>query len=136
MSSISSRCRRRARAENWAHDRLQAAGDAAAARVFIIQDASVIEIELPRTTGHHRRLHRPAGAALRRTLAGDAADRRRSRAARAHGVVKATRSQSVLESITPNEREQTWYDMTKALMADFDRQMSHEISANFGGYFQ
>ena len=27
-------------------------------------------------------------------------------------------------------------DLTKALMADFDRQMSAEISANFGGYFQ
>ena len=46
------------------------------------------------------------------------------------------RSQSVLEGITPNERDQTWYDMTKALMADFDQQMSAEISGNLGGYFQ
>ncbi len=51
-------------------------------------------------------------------------------------TVKALRSLSVIEGITPNERDQTWYDMTKALMADFDQQMSAEISANLGGYFQ
>ena len=47
-----------------------------------------------------------------------------------------TPREGVLEGITPNDRDRTWYDLTKALMADFDRQMSAEISANFGGYFQ
>lgn len=50
--------------------------------------------------------------------------------------VKVTRSQSVLEGITPNQRDQTWYDMTKSLMADFDTQMTAEIGGHFGGYFQ
>ena len=50
--------------------------------------------------------------------------------------VKATRSQSVLEGITPNDREKTWYELTRGLMTDFDQQMSREVSAHFGGYFQ
>jgi len=50
--------------------------------------------------------------------------------------VKVTRSKAVLEGITPNDRDQTWYDMTKAIMAEFDQQMTAEISAHFGGYFE
>lgn len=49
--------------------------------------------------------------------------------------VQATRSQSVLEGITPNDRDRAWYDMTKAAMADFDKQMEAEIRNNFGIYF-
>ena len=41
-----------------------------------------------------------------------------------------------LEGITPNDRDNTWYAMTKALRADFDKQMSAEISGHFGGYFR
>ena len=39
-------------------------------------------------------------------------------------------------TITPNQRDQTWYDMTKAMMADFDRQMTAEIQKNFGYYLK
>ena len=122
--------------ENWAHDRLLAAGGGAHAR-FIIQDASVVEVDLKKKdeglTGaftDQPAQHYDATVAATLQIVDD------------HGLpvrtvsVKASRSQSVLESITPNDREKTWYEMTKALMADFDQQMSHEISAHFGGYFQ
>jgi hypothetical protein len=122
-------------AENWANDRLQAAGGAQRAR-YTIQEASVTETELKKKTGLTATFTKePAeqyDATLRVTL--EIVD--------AHGLavrtiaVKATRSQGVLEGITPNERDQTWYDLTKALMADFDQQMSSEISAHFGGFFQ
>ncbi len=122
--------------ENWAHDRLQAAGGGARAR-FVIRDASVVEVDLKKkdegltgafTDQPAQRYDATVAATLE--IVDD------------HGMavrtvsVKASRSQSVLESITPNDREKTWYEMTKALMADFDQQMSHEISAHFGGYFQ
>ena len=123
-------------AENWAHDRLQAGGGAARAR-FTIQDASVTETELKKksegVTGAFTK--EPAeryDASLQAKL--DIVDD--------HGMavrtvtVKVARSQEVLEGITPNDRDNTWYAMTKALMADFDKQMSAEISAHFGGYFQ
>lgn len=123
-------------AENWAHDRLQSGGGSARAR-FTIQDASVIETELPKKSegisgAFKKEATERYDATLRATLA----------ILDARGLplrtvtVKAMRSQSVIEGITPNERDQTWYDMTKALMTDFDQQMSAEISANLGGYFQ
>jgi hypothetical protein len=122
-------------AENWAHDRLVAAGGTVRAR-FTIQDASVVEVELPKKTGITEAFTKePAeryDATLSVTL--ELVDD--------HGFAlrtvssEATRSQAVLEGITPNERDQTWYDMTKALMSDFNQRMSSEIRANFGGYFQ
>jgi hypothetical protein len=123
-------------AENWAHDRLKAVGNAGRAR-FTIKDAEVIEVELKKasegirgalTTEPAERYDMTLEASL------DALD--------AHGLplrtvtVKATRSQTVLEGATPNQREETWYAMTKSIMADFDRQMETEIRNNFGPYLQ
>jgi hypothetical protein len=115
--------------ENWAHDRLVAAGGSNAYARFVIEDASVVEVQLKKKdegiTGAFTK--EPAeryDATLSVRL--DILDE--------HGLpvrsveVKVTRSQSVLD--------QTWYDMTKAMMADFDQQMSAEISSHFGGYFQ
>jgi hypothetical protein len=123
-------------AENWAHDRLQAGGGAARAR-YTIQDASVIETELKKKSegisgAFKKEPTERYDATLRATL--EIVDGRGF--ALRTVTVKVVRSQSVIEGITPNERDQTWYDMTKALMADFDQQMSAEISANLGGYFQ
>lgn len=122
--------------ENWAHDRLVASGGGPRAR-FVIEDASVIEVELKKkeegitgafTKEPAQRYDATVAATLQ--IVDD------------HGVpvrtvsVKASRSQSVLEGITPNDRDKTWYDMTIALMTDFDQQMSREVSEHFGGYFQ
>jgi hypothetical protein len=122
--------------ENWAHDRLAAGTGAARAR-FVIQDASVIEVELKKKeegiTGVLTK--EPAqryDASVRATL--NIVDQGGMTVRTV--TVKATRSQTVLEGITPNDREKTWYEMTKALMADFDQQMGIEIGAHFGGYFQ
>jgi len=123
-------------AENWAHDRLQAGGGGARAR-FTIQDASVIETELKKKTeGITGAFKKEPTERYDATLRGmlEIVDERGF--ALRTVTVKVVRSQSVIEGITPNERDQTWYDMTKALMGDFDQQMSAEISANLGGYFQ
>lgn len=122
--------------ENWAHDRLAAAGGNARAQ-FTIQDASVVEVELKKkeeglSGAFTKEPAQRYDATIQATL--QIVDERGLPLRTA--TVKATRSQSVLEGITPNEREKTWYDMTKALMADFDQQMSTEISAHFSGYFQ
>jgi hypothetical protein len=123
--------------ENWAHDRLVAAGGSNAYARFVITDASVVEVQLKKksegitgafTTEPAQRYDASIAAHL------DIVDQ--------HGLpvrsveVKVTRSQSVLEGITPNDRDKTWYEMTKQLMTDFDHQMSGEISSHFGGYFQ
>jgi hypothetical protein len=122
--------------ENWAHDRLVAAGGSARAR-FTIQDASVIETALK------KKEEGISGAFTKEPSERyDATVQATLQIIDDHGLavrtvtVKASRTQSVLEGTTPNDREKAWYEMTKALMGDFDRQMDSEISANFGGYFK
>jgi len=122
-------------AENWAHDRLQPAGGHGRA-VFILRKASAIETDLPKTEGITSTF--TTQASQRYDLALEASVQiidEHGLALRAANVTIA-RSQSVLEDITPNERDQVWYDMTKAAMADFDAQMLNEIRNNFGLYYE
>ncbi|HEV2546110.1 MAG TPA: hypothetical protein VGU20_02120 [Stellaceae bacterium] len=125
--------------ENWARDRLVGlvGGNSNARAVFVIADASVVESELKKkeegiTGAFTKEPAQRYDATVEATL--NIIDDRGTPVRTV--TVKAFRSQTVLEGITPNEREQAWYDMTKALMNDFDRQMTTEISAHFGGYFQ
>jgi hypothetical protein len=122
--------------ENWARDRLVAAGGDARAR-FVIEDASVTEAELKKkeegiTGAFTKEPAQRYDAVVQATL--EILDARGLAVRTA--TVKASRSQTVLEGITPNDREKAWYNMTKELMADFDHQMSAEISGHFGGYFK
>jgi len=121
--------------ENWAHDRLIAAGGAARAR-FVIIDASVVETELKKgNEGISGVFTKEPAQRYDATLEARLEIVENGLPVR-EVTVTATRTQTVLEGITPNEREQAWYDMTKAAMADFDRQISSEISVRFGGYFR
>ncbi len=119
--------------ENWAHDRLSASGGPDRA-VVDVTDASVIEVALPRTSGMRGwfttdqserydttiqvtiNIVDPTGLVVRTA------------------TVRAARSQSVAENISPDQRDQTWYDMTKDIMAAFDRQMESEIRNHFTGF--
>jgi len=121
-------------AQNWAHDRLAAAGRSNRA-VFVVRTASAVEIPLPKSEGikgaftteptqrYDLRLEATLQILDERGVAVRTAN------------AQAVRSQSLLEGITPNEREQAWYDMTKALLADFDRQITGDIQGNFGLYY-
>jgi len=121
-------------AENWARDRLKPTGKAGRV-VFILRNASVIETALPKTGGISGAFTTQAAERYDLTLQATV------QIVDAQGLpvrtanVQAQRSQSVLENITPNDRDRTWYDMTKAAMADFDTQMENEIRNNFGIYY-
>ncbi|HXQ51350.1 MAG TPA: hypothetical protein VN802_09680 [Stellaceae bacterium] len=120
--------------ENWAHDRLKAVGTSGRA-VFSIRNASVIETELPRTTGIQGAL--TTEPSQRYDLALEAnvqiVDDKGLEARSA--TVQSSLSKSVLEGITPNDRETAWYGMVKDAMANFDGQMEREIRNNFGPAF-
>ena len=47
---------------------------------------------------------------------------------------RATRSQSVAENVTPFQREQAWYELTKAVMAEIDDELERQIRSNFLQY--
>jgi hypothetical protein len=119
--------------ENWALDRLQPVGTSRRIRVRIL-DASVKEVELPRTTGVRgafttdQAQRYEAVAEMTVDLMSDRGFPERSVSA------KATRSRSVPEDITPNDREKVWYELTQALMADLDAELERQIRANFGFY--
>lgn len=119
--------------ENWALDRLQPVGTSRRVRVRIL-DASVKEIELPRTSGMRgafttdQAQRYDATAEMTVDLMGERGFPERSLSA------KATRSRSVPEGITPNDREQVWYELTEAVMADLDAELERQIRANFGFY--
>jgi hypothetical protein len=119
--------------ENWAHDRLKAVGSSGEA-VFTITDASVIETDLKTQGGLSGAFTTQPAERYDMTLAanlvvGDASGLNQRTAS-----VKTMRSQSLLQGITPNDRDKAWYDMTVKAMDDFDHQMASEIRNNFGTF--
>ncbi len=120
-------------AETWARDRLRPVGANGRAR-FTIHDASVTEVNLPQTEGIKGAFTTEPSEqydmVLQATLEILDAGGRVVRTAN----ITAKRSQGVLNTASPNQRDQVWYDMTGAVMADFDRQMTAEIRRSFGPY--
>jgi hypothetical protein len=118
--------------ENWAHDRLRAVGKAGRA-VFTVRTASVIETELPVQQGITGTFTtQPAeryDMTVRATL-----DIIENGLTVHTANVTTTRSQSLLQGITPNDRDKAYYKMTTDAMADFDKQMESEIRNSFGDY--
>ena len=110
----------------WARDRIKPAGVDGAVRV-IIKDASVKEVELVRkkdleakfTTEQTERYE----AVVDVTIEVDGPARAGEGFASAH----VERTQTVPEDATLNERERVWYNMTDALMKDFNTQMEENI---------
>jgi len=117
--------------ENWASDRLKPVGKSGRV-VMNILNASVVETELPVTQGLTGTFTtQPAeryDLAIEATVQVYDSNGLIARSAN----VKTQRSQSVLQGITPNDRDRALYDMTKDAMVDFDRQMENEMRANFG----
>jgi len=120
---------------NWAKARLQPAArpatgsNGAAVANFIIEDASVIETKLGKTKGvkglftYEPTERYDAKAAARLEIRG------RESGAYAEVRVSASRSVEVRENATLAERERAWFDMTEALMGDFNAQMEKEIDS-------
>jgi outer membrane lipopolysaccharide assembly protein LptE/RlpB len=119
--------------QSWARDRLRPVGPSGVAR-FTIRNASVTEVNLPQTEGIKGAFttepSEQYNMVLQVTL--EILDARGLVVRTAN--VTATRSQGVLNTASPNERDKIWYDMTSALMVDFDRQMTSEIHRTFGPY--
>lgn len=119
--------------ENWAHDRLSATGGPDRA-VVDVTDASVTETSLPRTQGMQGWFTNDQSERYDMTVQATINIIDSSGLVVRTATAHASRSQSVAENISPDQREQTWYDMTKDIMAQFDRQMENEIRTHFTGF--
>ncbi len=120
---------------NWARDRLLATGTMRRARVRIV-DASVKEIQLPRTKGLTGAFTTDQAQRYDATVEMSIDLLNNSGFAERTISAKAARSQSVAEGITPNQRDEAWYAMTKDLMAELDRELERQMRANFTFYIQ
>jgi hypothetical protein len=118
---------------NWARDRLRAGGNGNLARFTIVR-ADATEKNLPIKGGisgtFTDQVSQEYDVAVDATL--EILD--------AHGMavrsvhVSASRSRSVLQSATPNDRDKVRYELVKDVMGAFDRQMEAQIRDNFGLY--
>lgn len=113
-------------AERWAKDRLNAVGGPGEVR-YVIKRASVVETNLPRTTG------------IRGAFTNDQTQRydavveveleiRNERGYR-DGIVtaRADRRQSVAEDSSPADRERAWFAMTEALAHELNDALDSKI---------
>lgn len=119
----------------WAEDRLAVTGRAGRIARFVIQDAKVTETELPRSSGVRGafttdQTHRYDGALA--AVIEIREERGNFRAGTASAW--ASRSRTVAEGITINDREKVWFEIVEALMNDFNAEMDRQIRANLGQF--
>lgn len=119
----------------WAQDRLAATGTAGRYARFVIQEAKVTETQLPRTPG------------VRGAFTTDQTQRydgvlsvvleiREERANYRAGTASAwaSRSRTVAEGITVNDRDKVWFDLIEAMMNDLNAEMDRQIRANLAQF--
>lgn len=120
---------------NWVRDRLVAVGTGGSVATITIKDASVIEKPLSKTTG------------LKGIVTKDQAELyefhvlvevKITEISGSSGFVtaEATRSKSVPEGITLNQREKTYFIQVQALMQAFDQEMEKNIRTFLGSYLR
>ena len=119
----------------WGKERLVAAGTGTGNRAeYIVHDASVTETALKRETG------------LTALMTKEQAERYDARIAVELRILnsldqvvgkadaEAVRTRSLAEDATINDRDQLWYDMTKDLMTELDRQLDKTIKSVLSPY--
>jgi hypothetical protein len=119
----------------WAADRLVATGTPQRYARFVIQDAKVTDTFLPRTPGVRGafttdQTNRYDGSlAVRLEIRAERGNLREGEAS-----AWATRSRTVAESITVNQREKAWFDLVEAMMNDVNAELDRQIRANLGQF--
>ena len=117
----------------WANDRLEAAGRRGVAR-FVVKEAGVTETPLEVETGFTGAFKKQQSARFEATVEAilELVDERGFR--KGFASARASRSRTVGEDITLDERNRTWFDLTESLMRDFNAEMERNIGLYFGGY--
>ena len=119
----------------WVKDRLKATGKVGKLRVFI-EDASATETQLGldkslkgQFTKQQSHLYK---FSLRATIELTNPNGIRLGSAKA----EATRSATIREDISLNERQQTWFDLVDRLINDFNRQMEANLNQHLGRWLR
>ena len=117
----------------WAADRLKAGGKKGSAR-FVIHIAAVTETALPVTKGlkgaFKKEQSERYAAVVEASL--EIVDARGFR--KGFASARVTRSRTVREDATLNQREALWFAMTEALLNDFDKEIEQNIRRYLLGF--
>jgi hypothetical protein len=121
----------------WAAERLAVSGRGEHLLRFVIVDARVTETELPKAAG------------LRANFTNDQAQRYDGRIEAAieirqlrgnfrdgYATAAASRTRTVAENISLNDRERVWYEMVAEMMKDIDAELDRQIRANMPRFLQ
>ena len=119
----------------WARDRLQANGVSGVAK-FVIETASVTETDLKKTEGLKGLVTKDQShrydSMVRATLSLEGVPR----VTQAFAQAEVSRTQSIAEDATINEREQLWFNLTEATMKDFDPIMAQSIRKHLADFIR
>ena len=118
----------------WASDRLKAVGKSGSARL-VIHKASAVESVLKKKTGFtaaftKQQSHR-YDLAVEATLEIFADGRQKG-----HALAHATRFSTLREDASINKRQRIWFDLTEALVRDFDAEMENNIRRHLGAWIR
>lgn len=109
----------------WAKDRLRAVGKTGSARL-VITKASAIEVKLTKKTGLKAAFTKQQ--AFRYDLAADATLELTFPNGSADVRAQASRFSSLGEDASINERNKVWFELTEALMGDFNAEMEKNLA--------
>lgn len=117
----------------WARDRLRANGVSGIAK-FVIETASVTETDLKKTPGFKGLVTKDQShrydSMVRATVTLEGVPR----VTQAFAQAEVSRSQSIAEDATINQREQIWFNLTEATMKDFDPIMAQSIRKHLADF--
>lgn len=116
-----------AAARRWVEDRIRAVGDSGKARA-IIREASVVEVPLEVKGGLSGMFTKDQSERYDAKLVMEIELRSETGFTDGFVTATATRSQTVPEGITLNEREHVFYAITEKMMADLNSQLEKQIN--------
>ncbi len=117
--------------EEWAAERLVADGEAGVARV-VIRDASTIDERLPTKDMFTKEQSDRFRMSLEMLI--EIYNGRGFKTG--YVIAKATRSRTLPEGSSLAEREDLWYEMTKAAMGDLNRELDRNIQKYFAPFLK
>jgi hypothetical protein len=119
--------------KQWAKDRLRAVGRSGTAKL-IITTASAIETALPVQTGLKATFTKQQTQRYDLTVEA----RLEVSSPQGHGTTTAhaTRFSTVREDASINAREKIWFDLTEALVRDFDKAMEKNMRQHLRGWLR
>ena len=121
--------------ERWAMDILRAIGSGNTA-ILTIHDASVTEISLQQKPGLKALLTLDQAQRYDARLRATLEIRDVNGQQRGQVEVEVTRSQTVPENITFNQRTAVWFQMVEGLLADFAAQMELQVRKDLGTFLR